>query len=140
MSSADDVLEMKSLANLIADFVVGKGALIKERVGVVLDAINKDASEPITANRALEFLSGKARRILAWEKEHAKRRVAELERLEREREVRSLVANLNRTAAYLRTTDPDGHRDDVAAIEHPLALAGVLDRALVEAADDGAGR
>lgn len=136
MSAADDVLEMQGLTTEIADLLVGKGALLKERVGAVLKEINSGATEPITENRALEFMKGKARRVDAWEKENAERRVAELRRREREREISRLLVNLNRTAAYLRTTDPDGHRDDVAAIERTLRLAGVLDRTLAASTRD----
>lgn len=85
MSSAEDVLEMKSLANEIADRLVGAKAKLAARAGVVIKAIGGDTTE----NRALEFLSGRARRIDGWEKDNARRRRAELrerERIERENE------------------------------------------------------
>lgn len=79
-SAAEDVFEMKSLARELADRLAGQGATAnKLRVAAVADAIG------ISWNRALEFLSGKARRVDAWEKEYAKRRIAELRAAERRR-------------------------------------------------------
>jgi hypothetical protein len=83
MSAADDVIEMKSLTNELADRLAGIGAQIQTRVSVVLRAINTDASEPITGNRAYEFLKGRARMVHAWEKDNAKRQLAELKEQER---------------------------------------------------------
>lgn len=71
MSAADDVFEMKSLASELADRLAGQGSA-KARIATVSKEIG------VSWNRALEFLSGKARRVDAWEKEHAKRRIAEL--------------------------------------------------------------
>jgi hypothetical protein len=78
MSAAEDVLEMKSLARELADRLAGQGAAAnKLRVNAVATEIG------VSWNRALEFLSGKARRVDAWEKENAKRRIAELKDAER---------------------------------------------------------
>jgi hypothetical protein len=80
MSAADDVYEMKTLATELADRLAGQGASAnKARVAAVSREIG------VGWNRALEFLSGKARRVDAWEKEHAKRRIAELRDAERRR-------------------------------------------------------
>ena len=78
MGSADDVIEMKGLANEIADRMVGEGAKLAARAGAVINAIGG-----ITENRALEFLSGKARRVDGWEKDNARRRRAALRERER---------------------------------------------------------
>ncbi len=83
MSAADDVYEMKSLTNELADRMAGIGAQLQVRVSVVLKAINAGASEPITGNRAYEFLKGRAQRVDAWEKENAKRQLEELRERER---------------------------------------------------------
>jgi hypothetical protein len=66
MSSADDVIEMKGLVNEIADRLVGTGAKLAARAGVVIKAIGGDTTE----NRALELLSGRARRVDGWEKDN----------------------------------------------------------------------
>jgi sulfite reductase alpha subunit-like flavoprotein len=80
MSAADDVFEMNSLCTELADRLAGHGATAnKARVAAVSKEIG------VGWNRALEFLSGKARRVDAWEKEHAKRRIAELRDAERRR-------------------------------------------------------
>jgi hypothetical protein len=79
MSAADDVFEMKTLASELADRLAGQGAASKSRIATVSKEIG------VSWNRALEFLSGKARRVDAWEKEHAKRRIAELRDAERRR-------------------------------------------------------
>jgi hypothetical protein len=123
MSSADDVLEMKDVTNTLADYLVGKGALLKERVGAVLAAINEDAAEPISDNRALELLKGKARRVDAWEKEHATRRLEKLrDRARRERELAHLrwleseIARHRATGSGIRGAHADG-------LEHFLRMA-----------------
>jgi hypothetical protein len=82
MSAAEDVREMQTLANEIADYMAGTGALLKQRIGAVLKAINADASEPITDNRALEFLKGRARMVHAWERANADRQLRELKQRE----------------------------------------------------------
>lgn len=137
MTAADDVMIMRDLVGEIADRLT-QSKREKDRIIAVREALPRrpDGSVPFSWNRTLEFLRGKARRVDAWEKELAQSELKRLEAIERRREAHRLVANLNRTAAYLRSTDPDGHRDDVAAIERTLALAGVLDRALVEAPTD----
>jgi hypothetical protein len=126
MSAADDVLDMKDITGELADRLVGSGADIKVRVHAVLRAINTGARQSITDNRALEFLKGKARRVDAWEKENAKRQLEQLRRSEAIEQ----ITNLNRTLAYLRQVDPDGYGSHIAAMEHTLAAAGVLDRSV----------
>lgn len=135
MSCADDVMEMQS----ICDELAGKLTLSqawKDRIAALHAVFRDDKGQPlITWNRAYEFLSGKARRVDSWEKDFARNELQKHEAAERRREAANLVGNLNRTVAYLRSTDPDGHRHDIAAIERTLGLAGVFDRALAETTD-----
>ncbi len=77
MSAADDVFEMQTLTNALADRLVGIRGREKQRIGAIAKAIG------VSANRALEFLKGKARRVDAWEKEHARRELHALEHTER---------------------------------------------------------
>jgi hypothetical protein len=86
MSAADDVIEMKSLSNELADRMAGIGAQVQVRITAVLKAINAGAREPITDNRAYEFLRGRARVVQAWEMSNARRQLEAIK--EREREAR----------------------------------------------------
>ena len=129
MSSAEDVLDMKDICAELADRVVGEGAKLTARAGVVIRTLGGETTE----NRALELLKGKARRVDAWEKERAERRRDELRRLE----AINHIGNLNRTLAYLKTTDPDGYRTHIDSVERSLAMAGVLDRPLAQTNTEG---
>ena len=123
MSSADDVREMKSITNELADFLVGKSADLKVRAGAVLKAINALSSGEITDNRANEFLRGKARRVDAWEKENAKRQRDELReqaRLAREHEH---LCWLEAEIARQRATGQGFHGPHVDGLEHLLRVA-----------------
>lgn len=139
MTADADVREMRDLIGEFADLLT-RSHREKDRIIAVREALpRKPGGEvPFSWNRTLEFLRGKARRVDAWEKELVRQEKRKLEAAERRREANRLIANLNRTVAYLRSTDPDGHRDDVAAIERTLALAGVLDRPMAERRDDEA--
>lgn len=118
MSAADDVLEMKSLSAELADRLVGEGAAVKQRIGAVADAIG------VTANRALEFLRGKARRVDAWEKEYAQRRVQELRELEQLDRENAHLAWLHAQIGRLRETGEEFHGPQVDGLEHLLRVAG----------------
>jgi hypothetical protein len=83
MSAADDVIEMKGICNELADRIAGIGAQMQTRVTAVLRAINTEATQPISGNRALEFLKGRARIVQAWEKDNAKRQLEEIKERER---------------------------------------------------------
>lgn len=124
MSAADDVLDMRDLCAEIAAREVGSGPA-KARISAVSRSLG------IGWNRALEFLNGRARRVDAWEKDNARRRVEQLRR----QEAVTHISNLNRTLAYLKTTDPDGYRSHIDSIERALAAAGVLDRPVADAAN-----
>lgn len=125
MSAADDVLDMRDLCAEIAAREVGAGPA-KARISAVSRSLG------IGWNRALELLNGKARRVDAWEKDNARRRVEELRRIE----AVNHINNLNRTLQYLRTTDPDGYRTHADRVERALADAGVLDRTMAETTGD----
>jgi hypothetical protein len=119
MSSADDVIEMKSLANELADRLVGAGAKLAARAGAVIQAIGGG----ITENRALEFLSGRARRVDGWEKDNARRRLAALrnrERIERENEH---LAWLECEIARHRASGEELRGPLVDGLEHVLRAA-----------------
>lgn len=125
MSSADDVIEMKGLANEIADRMVGEGAKLAARAGAVINAIGG-----ITENRALEFLSGKARRVDGWEKDNARRRRAALReraRIERENEH---LAWLECEIARHRASGEEFRGPHVDGLEHLLRLARGADGAV----------
>jgi len=120
MSPEADVMEMQSLCAEIADRAGASRE--KERI----DAVRRQLG--VGWNRALEFLRGKARRVDSWEKDHARRNIEELRR----RAAIDHIANLNRTLAYLKTTDPDGYGAHVDAMERSLVASGLLARPLAE--------
>lgn len=132
MSSADDVFEMRSITNELADALVGARAKLAARAGAVMDAIGGE----VTDNRALEFLKGKARRVDAWEKENAKRQLAKVReqaRVRREREhLQWLTAEIGRHRA--NGTEFHGVYSD--ALEH-LARVVRGDAGAVETPTDG---
>lgn len=119
MSAADDVLEMKTLSIELADRLVGKGARLKVRIGVVMKVIGGD----ITDNRAKEFIKGEARRVDAWEKEHAKRRISELRDAERRERENAHLAWLQTEIARHRASGEELRGPHVDALEHLLRLA-----------------
>lgn len=82
--------------------------------------------------RAKAFYYREPRRVTAEEMDYARQAIRALRDERRQRKAAELVANLNRTVAYLRATDPDGYSADIAALEHTLSRAGLLDRALAE--------
>jgi hypothetical protein len=126
MSAADDVLEMKSLANTIADAAVGKGAKLAARAGAVMKAIGGATTE----NRALEFLRGIARRVDGWEMDNARRREAALReraRIERENDH---LAWLECEIARHRASGEELRGPHVDGLVHLLRLARGADSAL----------
>ena len=125
-SSAADVAEMKRLCAEIADRSAASGRS-KDRVNAVQKALG------LGWNRSLEFLAGKARVVPSWQKDLAREHVAELKRAEDARKAAEHVAFLNRTLAYLKSSDPELYGPHVARIEHGLAAAGVLDRTMAPA-------
>jgi hypothetical protein len=132
MSSADDVSEMVTLSTELADRLAGHGAAMKQRIGAVADAVG------VTTNRALEFMKGKARRVDAWEKEHAKRRVAELRDAERRQRERAHLLWLESELGRLQSSGEEFHGAHVDGLQHFLRVvrgeAGAV--AVPDAAED----
>lgn len=123
MSAADDVIEMKTLSNELADRLVGIGAQVQTRIGAVLKAINAGASQPISGNRAYEFLQGKARRVDAWERDNAKRQLEQLKERERLARENEHLAWLECEIARQRATGSGFHGPQVDGLEHLLRMA-----------------
>lgn len=119
MSAADDVLEMRSLANRLADMLVGAGADVKVRVGAIVRAIGGRTTD----NRAYELLIGKARRVDAWEMRNAERRIRQLEDAERQRRE-------NEFLDWLQSSDPDLRGPVLDRLELALRVARGGDRTL----------
>lgn len=117
MSAANDVAEMEPLSIELADRLVGKGAQMKARVGAVAGAIG------VSANRALEFMKGKARRVDAWEKENAKRQVAELRERERIARENAHLDWLRAEIARSRAPGTEFRRVHGDGLEHLLRVA-----------------
>jgi hypothetical protein len=85
MSAADDVYETQTLFEQLAERLAPK-ADDKEAVGILHKELRHRDDEPLfTWNRVFELLKGRARRVDAWEKEFAKRRIAEFREAERRR-------------------------------------------------------
>lgn len=130
MNAADDVIETQSLFEQLADLLAPRED-DKVQVRVLHTELREKRDEPLfTWNRVFELLKGRARRVDAWEKEYAGRRLAALRR----QEAIDQIGRLNRTLQYLKTTDPDGYRSHIDSVERSLAMAGVLDRPVAQAA------
>jgi hypothetical protein len=123
MSAAEDVIEMKTLSNELADRLVGIGAQVQVRVGAVLRAINAGAKEPITGNRAYEFLNGRARMVHTWETTNAKRQLRELKERERLARENEHLAWLECEIARHRASGSEFRGPHVDGLEHFLRLA-----------------
>lgn len=123
MSAADDVLATRTLFEELAARLAPKGDAARVLHRELREERDK---ELFSFNRVFELLKGKARRVDAWEKEYAERRLAALRR----QDAINQIANLNRTLEYLRSSDPDGYRGHIDRLEHALSRAGILDRAV----------
>lgn len=121
MGAADDVFDMRELCSEIASREA-PGSSVKERVTVVSRGVG------VGWNRALEFLSGRARRVDAWEKEHAKRRVAELRDAERRERESAHLLWLESELGRLRASGEEFHGPHVDGLEHFLRVARGADR------------
>jgi len=127
MSPAEDVREMQSITVELAERLVGAGAQLQKQVSAVVKAFTVERVKLISDNRALEFIKGKARRVDAWEREHAARQLEEL----RERE------RIARDSAHFAWLEGEIARHRVSGTEHRgshvLALEHLLQRARAEA-------
>jgi hypothetical protein len=133
MSAADDVIKMKTLSNELADRLVGIGAQVQTRIGAVLKAINAEAKEPISGNRAYEFLKGRARMVHAWEKENAARQLRELKEREQTAREHAHFAWLESEIARHRASGQGFRGPHVDGLEHLLRLARSADSAVASA-------
>ena len=113
------VAEMSALVREVADFTA-QGSNWKERVHAAARALH------MPFGRTKRHYYGEARRVDAEEMDRARDTAARLRAAEH-------VKNLNRTAAYLRSIDPELYAPAIAGIERGLAAAGVLDCAVDEA-------
>jgi hypothetical protein len=116
------VAEMSALVREVAEYSA-ESSNWKERVQAAARALR------MPFGRAKRHYYGEARRVDAEEMDRARETVGRLRATEH-------IRNLNRTAAYLRSVDPDLYGPAIAGIERSLAAAGVLDRAMAEATDD----
>lgn len=87
------------------------------RIGAVMRAIG------VGENRASELLSGRARRIDAWEKEKAKADVEKLRERERLARENEHLGWLECEIARLRATGEEFHGEHVDALVHLLRVA-----------------
>lgn len=121
MSSA---VEMTSLVMEAADSAPSTNW--KDRVHAAARLLN------LPFARAKAFYYREPRRVTAEEMDHARDAVRALREQRARAKADELVSNLNRTVAYLRATDPDLYRDEIAGLERTLDRAGLLHRALAE--------
>lgn len=119
MSSEADIAFMESAC---ARIVRASGVSSRqEQVSVVMRALK------VTANRAYEFLTGKARRVDGFEKDLAREVVKQIEAENELRENAAFERRLQSTLAHLKETDPDFYRADIAGLERALLRGGEVD-------------
>lgn len=144
MSATADVREMQTLCEALAEKLAFSEA-DKDQIRAILKVFSDGKGAAlITANRAFEFLRGKARRVDSWEKDIARQELRRLEEAERAAALQGHVLWLRRSAEYLRATDEERHRFDIDALEQAVRVAGSVGGSLVAVAsedtDKGAGR
>lgn len=118
MSPADDVMEMQTLCDEIVKHLAG-AALIKTKVGLLADELG------VSFNRALEFLRGKARRVDSWEKDDARRTLADLRARQRAQRDSEHLAWLQEQIDRSRASGTEFRGAHVDGLEHFLRLARV---------------
>lgn len=131
MSAADDVAEMQSLAEFIAD-KLSISKKDKDRTQAIYDAFNpeKHRNELVTWNRCFEFLKGKVRLVQSWEKDLARAKRDAIKADERQRRNREHVEWLQFIHQQATADGADMDRAELAALERVLARVGVLPGAL----------
>lgn len=100
----------------------------KDRVQAAARVLN------LPFSRAKAYYYRAPRRVSAEEMDNARSAIAALREQRARAKADELVGNLNRTLAYLRTSDPDLYRDEISGLERVLDRRGLLDRALAETA------
>lgn len=132
MSAADDVAEMQSLAEYIADrLAISKKD--KDRTKALYAAFNPEihrGDELVSWNRCFEFLKGKARIVQSWEKDLARAKRDAIKAAERQRRTHEHVAWLRSIHEGAVASGADLDRSDLAVLERVLSRVGALDSSL----------
>lgn len=122
MSSEADIAFMENACGRIAR---SRGVHSRqEQVSAVMRALH------VSANRAYEFLTGKARRVDGFEKDQARKILKQIEAEDELRENAAFERRLQSTLAHLKATDPDFYRADIAGLERALLRGGEVDSTL----------
>ncbi len=116
MSSADDVVEMKTLCGELAERLAPYGG-VKARVNALMGKLR------LGENRVVEFLRGKARRVESWEKDRARARLARRKDAERQRRELEHLTWLESEIARHRASGEELRGPHVDGLEHFLRLA-----------------
>lgn len=122
MNAADDVREMESITNQIADRLVGIGAQLQVRVSAVTRLFNAGTAV-FSGNRVFEFLKGRAKRVDAWERDYAARQLHDLKERERAERDAAHFAWLEGEIARHRVSGTEHRGAHVVALEHLLRVA-----------------
>lgn len=131
MSAADDVIEMQSLAELIASkFSATKKD--KDRTNALYAALNPHAprKELFSWNRCYEFLKGRARSVHSWEKDLARLKADAIQKADRERRAAEHIDWLRSIHQSATASGSDMDRSEIAALERVLSRVGALDSAM----------
>ena len=108
MSPEADVLEMKSTFERLAELLLPRGTDQAQATAIQSAFPRRQNGSPLfTWNRAYELLKGKAKRVDGFEKDNAKRRLAELLQEEEayQRDFADLQNRVARLEAALSTVD-----------------------------------
>jgi hypothetical protein len=128
MSAADDVSEMQSLAEYIAERLsISKKD--KDRTKALYTAFNPElhrGNEMVSWNRCFEFLKGKARIVQSWEKDLARAKRDAIKAAERQRRTQEHIAWLRSIHDGAAQAGADMDRADLAAVERVLSRIGAL--------------
>lgn len=127
MSAADDVVEMQSLCEFIAE-KLSISKKDKDRTKAIYGALNPNGhrDELVTWNRCYEFLKGRARIVQSWEKDLARAQRDAIRASERERRAQEHVEWLQFVHQQAISSDEDMDRVEIAALERVLARVGAL--------------
>lgn len=131
MSAADDVVEMQTLSEFIAD-KLASSKKDKDRTKALYDALNPDAhrDELVTWNRCFEFLKGKVRIVQSWEKDLARAKRDAIEAAERVRRNQAHIEWLRFIHEQATADGEDVDSPEIAALERVLSRVGALDSAV----------
>lgn len=127
MSAADDVVEMQSICEFIAE-KLAISRKDKDRTKAIYSALNPHGQrdELVTWNRCYEFLKGKARLVQSWEKDLARTQRDAIRAADRERRAQEHVEWLQFIHQQATAEGEDMDRAEIAALERVLARVGAL--------------